>query len=510
MYLPKTRGQHKRNNNKNKKEVCLDVAPEEHTPRSNHHAARATASTTTTTRTTTRPRRRRGGPRDNKRKIEESEQAKLSRKEHEEEIAKLKEENAKLKEEAAKHEEKIAKIEKLRDGEFYAPFTEVWNKDDKGNFSVNDVSLLQRKKTPMVSVRVGCKEAGSFLTFENVYSLTVEKTLESIRPTRIVKDTAASSRSSTKPDVKYKLWPNDVFGNRRKGSATLPSGEIAHLVPASFENSSLYYNVAKWVFGKSDLQDFEELNKLIQGCFYEKLEGGISENEENKSKETGRRVPHVGLKHFTCNKIRLMGHGQHFDRNPNLIIVPTLSMDRILNWDGEGYDAIAMIGVKKEKKVVSLDAVASEVGFLKEGTNARDDEIEEARENLVVALKALAASLLHGDKPNNLPPERQKELETWIVPFTRGINCSKRLVLPIERNDEERRPVRKISFLAQGQNDDNGHPAPDPMLLLIKSAVNWSMYNDQQLLATGEIDDDDELSESSIFDGDNTRNEKGE
>ena len=409
------------------------------------------------------------------------------------------EERSREDDEIAKLRAKLAKLDNLKNGKFYAPFTEVWNTNEKGEFSEEDMNLLQRKETPTVSVRVGCSREGS-LNLAKVYSLTVDGLKESNRQT-IVTDSAASSRGSSKTAEKNKvLWPADVFCNNMTGAI----GEIAHLVPASPMNSSLYYNVAKWVFGKPEMQDFLDLNKLIQGYYYKM--------EDNKSEAKPHRIPYVGLKHFTCNKIRLEGQWKYFDQRPNLIIVPTLSRDRILAWDGESYDAIAMIGIKKEKekKEVSLEDVARGVGFLNEGTDASDHDIEEARKNLVVALKALAASLVHGAKPYNLPQATTNELAKLKATHTRKLDGSKGLVLPSKRNVNESRLVRKISFVAQGSEDDDddddgkgGHPAPDPMLLLIKSAVNWSMYHGQQLLAAGEIDDDlddDELSESSIFD----------
>ena len=55
-------------------------------------------------------------------------------------------------------------------------------------------------------------------------------------------------------------------------------------------------------------------------------------------------------------------------------------------------------------------------------------------------------------------------------------------------NPEEAK-VRKINFVDQGQY---GHPAPDPLLLLVKAAINWSKFHDFPLLAGGEIEDEEE------------------
>lgn len=51
-------------------------------------------------------------------------------------------------------------------------------------------------------------------------------------------------------------------------------------------------------------------------------------------------------------------------------------------------------------------------------------------------------------------------------------------------------PLRKITFApAFGSDGNNGHPAPDPLLLVLKAAVNWSWFHGQKLLLAGERKD---------------------
>lgn len=65
---------------------------------------------------------------------------------------------------------------------------------------------------------------------------------------------------------------------------------------------------------------------------------------------------------------------------------------------------------------------------------------------------------------------------------------------------ENLKPVRKVTF-ASAKKDafSGGHPAPDPLLLVVRSAVNWSRYYRQPLLAAGEVDSDDDMSKQSVL-----------
>lgn len=424
-------------------------------------------------------------------------------------------------EKAAEEAEKRAdELTALQKGEFYAPFTSLW-KIGPCTFTEDDLDALKRAKIPNFPVRSGT--AGGSPLY--VYTLTAK---EAVNPNTVVKDDGHSARTShSGTAVRESIWPCDVFCNnceavqtfsdeeaaqilrdvaefpensdfmspdgeteknteeekaaaepRTATARTKPQGDIAHLVPASPLQATLYYNVARWVFGFPQGTPMEAIQKTIHGC---------------RKKNESARIKGVGLKHFACNKIRLQGQGAYFDRSPCLIIVPTLPIERILGWSGDGYDAIALIGTRKGE--TDLGTVARSIGFIEKGDQANEIEIDTARQNLVVALKALAASLR--TKPSTgLTETHKKELEKFENVLAR-IDANKGFVAPTKRNTSEQRPVRKISFVSQ--TDCNGHPAPDPILLLIKSSINWSKHHDQQLMAGGEIDSDDEVSESSML-----------
>jgi hypothetical protein len=61
------------------------------------------------------------------------------------------------------------------------------------------------------------------------------------------------------------------------------------------------------------------------------------------------------------------------------------------------------------------------------------------------------------------------------------------VAVPLKAGNSHLR-VRKVIFGPVG--DEAQHPAPDPLLLAVKAAVNWSKRHGPQLLASGELPDE--------------------
>jgi hypothetical protein len=85
-------------------------------------------------------------------------------------------------------------------------------------------------------------------------------------------------------------------------------------------------------------------------------------------------------------------------------------------------------------------------------------------------------------------------------------NAADGVVVPAPRQDpDERGPspswrVRRVHF--RGAADaGRDHVAPDPFLLTVKAAINWSRRHNQQLLAAAEPHDDDDegLDEPELY-----------
>ncbi len=79
------------------------------------------------------------------------------------------------------------------------------------------------------------------------------------------------------------------------------------------------------------------------------------------------------------------------------------------------------------------------------------------------------------------------------------VNSIGGVTIPLDvgnRNNPEDRPVRKMTFGADG--DETRRMAPDPLLLAVKAAVSWSKRHEQQLLA-GEQRPEEDIDRLSLL-----------
>jgi hypothetical protein len=306
--------------------------------------------------------------------------------------------------------------------------------------------------------------------------------------TTLVTDDYSTSRGSHRnANLRNLIWPTDIFGQPG-------AGQLAHLIPASPQQATIYDDVATWALGLTPVtlaanidvvptvdQLWAAKQRVIHGA---------------KREENGRRIADTGLKHSKFNKIFVVNQGVMLDTEACLLIVPCLSLDGVRNWNGEGYDAIVLpeIGVSS---TFTIQHVCASTGMTAEppdieATVATEVQVEEARSLLESVLCGLAFSLANNNRPPDSISDDMDELLTnsrnVIVNVVGGVTVPVARVHERNLNNDERHPVRKITFGANG--DTARHQAPDPLLLAVKAAVSWSKRNEQQLLAAGERPED--------------------
>lgn len=83
---------------------------------------------------------------------------------------------------------------------------------------------------------------------------------------------------------------------------------------------------------------------------------------------------------------------------------------------------------------------------------------------------------------SKLSAPSKKEVKSVRDKFT-GVTGKKVIQVPKEQQDNEK-PVRKITFASAFVSTGNdGHPAPDPLLLAVKAGLNWSNFHGQTVMA---------------------------
>jgi hypothetical protein len=204
-------------------------------------------------------------------------------------------------------------------------------------------------------------------------------------------------------------------------------------------------------------------------------------------------------------------HGEMYDTKACWILVPICSLESIKEWKrGEGYPIMAIAGgftgigteVTDEiayrqlcpKPYHGSDEQAESIKFKRSKCEVADLELASAR--LKDMVLALAETLVGREKkisPITLTTEKKKRelLEESIE------NIEKRGVMVPELIREDLASVEVMKFFIDQKATDL---VPDPMLLLIKAAINWSSRCDQKLLpACGSVHGEGEGEEEEFF-----------
>jgi hypothetical protein len=210
--------------------------------------------------------------------------------------------------------------------------------------------------------------------------------------------------------------------------------------------------------------------------------------------------------------ILLSGQAECYDRRPCVLIVPVLTLDEVKSWNGEGYQAIVMVGPPLDEPMDAAERASSVrsicttgIQMLDEGDIAGAEQVETARTLLGQFVLGFAYSLLHrsGKYRRHLSRRQRTELDRRRSAFNE--NAAGGVVLPAPRHKPDgRRPqrtrrVRLVSFRGAADPGDH-HVAPDPFLLTVKAAANWSKRHHQKLLAGAEPqNDDEEFDEAELY-----------
>ena len=410
---------------------------------------------------------------------------------------KLAEDKAKLAEDKAKLEtERRLKAEKeaaLFSGNYYSTIEQVWT------------NKVRHFENPVYFDRIRRDSAPDFSSPDgiNYYRATLKKAIDpaSIVVPEPVPDPAPAAAASTtsSPAVSSArkqfpthrtMWPVDVFG-----SPYTKHMHLAHLVPHSPKNSTLYFDVATWALGLQEEAEGE--GQRPKPPKWDTVQKAIHGATTVPSKGDGKqiRVDHTGIKHSAPNVIRLYGQAAFFDADPGLIIVPILTLDEVKAWKGEPYDALAMAGEVTEKveghgNVITSDfpTVCQRIRMTTEGgREANHREIEAGRELLTSVLLGMAYSLVF--RSPDREPHLTRDQRKMLTGYRKQFPADEKDVLVPEPNPDAPAPmrVRVVEFRgATDVHDETKNLAPDPLLLAVRAAINWSRRRGQQLLAAAE------------------------
>ena len=267
------------------------------------------------------------------------------------------------------------------------------------------------------------------------------------------------------------LIPVDIFG------AGITAADKAHLLPKARDDALTWKYPGCAVLG-IDMRyvDTHVAEKAVLGC---------QDDENTSDKSPPTKYP--GIRNFLCNILRMSNQGPVFDKNPLVLIFPVLRTQSARNWAGRGYDAIVLCESATVATRIGVNSVK-----LYDTESASLGDINTAVELASRVCEFLALSVL---KKTQAQVDEYQAVQDRVK--HERFRSERRLIVPFTLSAMPLKPVFKISFVGHDEMQEDGHPAPDPLLLAFKSCNNWCRKHAgfRMLAGADPEEEDDDLSD---------------
>eukprot|EP00523_Entomoneis_sp_CCMP467_P023321 CAMPEP_0168831960 /NCGR_PEP_ID=MMETSP0727-20121128/2309_1 /TAXON_ID=265536 /ORGANISM="Amphiprora sp., Strain CCMP467" /LENGTH=461 /DNA_ID=CAMNT_0008885225 /DNA_START=21 /DNA_END=1406 /DNA_ORIENTATION=- len=184
----------------------------------------------------------------------------------------------------------------------------------------------------------------------------------------------------------------------------------------------------------------------------------------------------TSLKGHKFNKMYFHQQETYYDtEHPSVLVIPLLSFKEIMDWGMQGhqtsYDVLTITFGEKRKRAGQLLTLVLD--------ECRLDEIEQARALLETFVRGVAGSLLNKDIEQNFKEsdyETNPSLKAWHQLVERVQNKSQPTIgIPGARQQPG-------SFHVAKSRLSRGNSLPDPWLVMIKAAINYSSFRKTKLM----------------------------
>jgi hypothetical protein len=197
----------------------------------------------------------------------------------------------------------------------------------------------------------------------------------------------------------------------------------------------------------------------------------------------------TSLKSHQYNKMYLKDQGKLYDtESPSILVIPLLSLDQVMDWAKEGnqkpYNILTLTFGPRARGASTILSYAPQ--------ECNQQEIEQARDLLETFVKGVAGSLVENDV---LESFTKTELNTRSnVSLIRWMELVKRIKEKTQATIET--PSHRApspNFHVAKARLSRGNSLPDPWLLMLKAAINYSASNNTKLMPAcpPNTDDDD-------------------
>jgi antitoxin (DNA-binding transcriptional repressor) of toxin-antitoxin stability system len=395
-------------------------------------------------------------------------------------------------------------------GTYYSTIDHVW-RGERRQIAREDAHLfdmLNRAEAPSFVAPDGANHYDE--TLRKAKSRKYKPAKDVRRSSSLLEDEDTTSSRRHADDI----WPCDIFGTRNSPAP------VARLVPSDRDAAAAYVDVAIAALALDDecssnssSSSWGTIQKALHGSERRGLlasavraVAGLRYGRRRRRRRESTTT--TGIKHSVPNRIRLSGQAECYDQRPCVLIVPTMTLDEVKRWNGQGYRAIVMVGPPPrddesldsdgdgddDENLDHVKSICVGIHLLDAGDVALPEQVEAARTLLSQFVLGFAYSLLHRSLTYRRYMSRRQRAELDRRRRVFCENAAAGVVLPAaaEPLPPPQRPwrVRLVNFRGATDARSNHHVAPDPFLLTVKAAVNWSRRHHQQLLAAAEPQDE--------------------
>ena len=376
----------------------------------------------------------------------------------------------------------------MRQGAYFYSIDEVLSEDHVDKLELHDIT-----KREDGSVQTDLAEA--FRRVDQVPSYNVQGQVQEFQVTRrgVLEglQTAPSNCSSHGSNTKKTIWNVDIFG---RPFEKVISSEVAHLLPDAAADSVEWYDVACWALGYDPrVARWEDIFRLLHG-----------------TKPGQKRTFGSGICHFVANKARINQQERLIEKNdPQLLLLPIMSRQQCLDWNGDDYDVIVLVGTDEDKggyKWAVKEVGMTDIAYSRMG-DASKDEFLKAMSLLRECTFAMVQALVNLEPPpvEEYATEEQKKKMRDAVQARKArqadfLSFARESSVTVPNVEDKMfsvdnnpfRGICKVSF--SNDKAKKLHPAPDPLLLVSRASVVWSVRQRFRLRASA-IGADDSYSE---------------
>jgi hypothetical protein len=242
--------------------------------------------------------------------------------------------------------------------------------------------------------------------------------------------------------------------------------QVSHLVPHSASSNRFWNPLLYFFTGRPGLHYLNA--SFAQQMEFHRFVNGFSQNQEIWSK-----FPYSSLLDATSNHI-LMRFADRTDDEEALLMVPLMPIDKLLAWDGEGYEFLCIPKNAVIFEVVGACLSPRNMSPYAHSVSSKEKRVEEGFNSLGIVFSLLV--YLMKDSVSELTDSEQRLSKRNFACF---LNFTKNAVLfPVPTLPAEEIMFRFSSFGKVGcaQPGKFGHPAPHPLLLLCRTLNAWLAF----------------------------------